>query len=350
MTNFAYRHGAKPWSRLKFYTLRCMKKIFYLLAATALITAVAGCKGTGKKESPKGNTSTSGTVVMACDASFENVMQQEIEVFEYVYPDASVLSYYTDEKACVDSLLFGKARIAVVSHELTREQISFLRDKKHFAKTKKIAVDAVAVIVNPDNPVENLSVAELTEILTGKVTQWNDVYPSKLGKIQVIFDHNGSSVTKFMQDSILSGASYGQNVFAANTMKDVFEAVKSRRNAIGLVGVSWISADLKNADLSAEERIKNLEVDDTTATSLTDEVKVLGIRKNDSPVAYKPYQAYIFDGSYPLYRSIYMINTGGAGTLANGFFAFVTSFRGQKLMMSTGVLPATVHHRMVEVN
>ena len=45
-----------------------------------------------------------------------------------------------------------------------------------------------------------------------------------------------------------------------------------------------------------------------------------------------------------------MINTGGAGTLANGFFAFVTSFRGQKLMMSTGVLPATVHHRMVSVD
>ncbi len=45
-----------------------------------------------------------------------------------------------------------------------------------------------------------------------------------------------------------------------------------------------------------------------------------------------------------------MINTGATGSLANGFFAFVTSFRGQKLMMSTGVLPATVHHRMVSVD
>ncbi len=287
---------------------------------------------------------------MACDASFENVMQQEIEVFEYVYPNASVLPYYTDEKACVDSLLFGTARLAVVSHELTREQVEFLRDKKHFAKTKKIAVDAVAVIVNPENPVENLSMKDLGEILTGHITEWNDIYPSKLDKIQVVFDHKGSSVVKYMADSLLNGAGYASNVFSANSMKGVFDAVKSRKNAIGLVGVSWISSDLKKADLSAEERIKTLEVDDTTATTFTDEVKVLGINRNNSTIAYKPYQAYIFDGSYPLYRSIYMINTGATGSLANGFFAFVTSFRGQKLMMSTGVLPATVHHRMVSVD
>lgn len=316
----------------------------------ALGVMTLGCKGTGKREAPTGNTSTSGTVVMACDASFENIMQQEIEVFEYVYPNASVLPYYINEKACVDSLLFGTARLAVVSHELTKDQITFLRDKKHFAKTKKIAVDAVAVIVNPANPVENLSMKDLREILTGQVTEWNDVYPSKLGKIQIIFDHNGSSVVKYMADSLLKGEPYASNVFSADSMKGVFDAVKTRKNAIGLVGVSWISSDLKTAELSAEQRIKTLEVDDTTATTFTEEVKVLGINRNNSIIAYKPYQAYIFDGSYPLYRLIYMINTGATGSLANGFFAFVTSFRGQKLMMSTGVLPATVHHRMVSVD
>ncbi len=321
-----------------------------LLAIAALLAIMSGCRGTGKREAPKGNSSTSGTVVMACDASFENVMQQEIEVFEYVYPNASILPYYTDEKACVDSLLFGRARLAVVSHELTREQIDFLKDKKHFAKTKKIAVDAVAVIVNPDNPVENLSVKDLDENLTGKITEWNDIYPSKLGKIQVVFDHSGSSVVKYMADSVLKGKPFADNVYSAGAMKAVFETVKERKNAIGLVGVSWISADLKSADLTAEERVKTLEADDTTATTFTDEVKVLGINRNNSTIAYKPYQAYIFDGNYPLYRSIYMINTGASGSLANGFFAFVTSFRGQKLMMSTGVLPATVHHRMVSVD
>ena len=322
-----------------------------IFAATAALAVMAsGCHGTGKREAPKGNTSTSGTAILACDASFENIMQQEIEVFEYAYPHASILSYYMDEKAGVDSLLFGKARVAVIANPLTKDQGEFLKDKKHYAKTKKIAVDAIAVIVNRENPVENLSVKDLGEILTGKLTEWNDVYPSKLGKIQVVFDHSGSSVVKYMSDSIMGGEKFADNVYSASSMEGVFDAVKERRNAIGLVGVSWISSDLKSADMTAAERMKTLERDDSTTTTFTDEVKVLGVNRNNSAIAYKPYQAYIFDGSYPLYRSIYMINTGGAGTLANGFFAFVTSFRGQKLMMSTGVLPATVHHRMVSVD
>ncbi len=328
-----------------------MKKLVLILVSALCIgSLMPGCKGKGKKEGPKGNTSTSGVVVMACDASFESVMEQEIDVFEYVYPNANILSYYLDEKSCVDSLLFGNARLAVVSHELTKEQTDFLKDKRHFAKTKKIAVDAVAVIVNPENPVENLSMKDLSEILSGKIINWNDIYPSKLGKIQVVFDHNGSSVVKYMADSLLNGEKFADNVYAAESMRGVFDAVKERRNAIGLVGVSWISTDLKTSELTSEERIKTLEADDTTATTFVEGVKVLGMRRDNSTIAYKPYQAYIFDGSYPMYRPIYMINTGASGSLANGFFAFVTSFRGQKLMMSTGVLPATVHHRMVSID
>jgi len=326
-----------------------MKKLLYLSLLTFGFLMI-GCNGSGEKKTARGTTSTSGTVIMACDASFENVMQQEIEVFEYVYPKASILTYYTDEQACLDSLMNGKARLAVLTRELTAEQEKFLKAKKSFAKTKRIAVDAIAVIVNPVNPVMNLSVKNLEEILSGAVTRWDEVYPSKLGDIQVVFDHSGSSVVKYMSDSILRGKPFAGNVFAANSMKSVFETVKERKDAIGLVGVSWISSDLKTADLTTEERVKTLEADDTTTTSFTDEVKVLGISKNNSTIAYKPYQAYIFDGNYPLFRSIYMINTGASGSLANGFFAFVTSFQGQKLMMSTGVLPATVHHRMVSVD
>lgn len=327
-------------------------KVIAFAAVFALVAGIfAGCKSKGgRKDAPKGNSATSGTLVMACDASFENIMQEEIEVFEFCYPYASVLPYYIDEKAVIDSVVLGNARVAVTSRELTKEQIRYLRDRKRVAKTKKIAVDAIAVIVNPENPVGNLSIKELKEILTGEVTRWDELWPSKLGDIQVIFDHSGSSVVKYMSDSLMDGKKFPANVYSANTIPAVFDAVKERRNAIGLVGVSWISSDLKTADLSTEEKFKTLEADDTTATELTTEVKVLPVRRDDSLVAVKPYQAYIFDGSYPLYRSIYMINTGASGSLANGFFSFVTSFQGQKLIQTTGVLPALVSHRKVEVN
>ena len=327
-------------------------KVIAFIGVLALLAGIlAGCNSKGgRKEAPTGNSATSGTLVMACDASFENIMQEEISVFEFCYPYASILPYYIDEKAAIDSIVLGNARVAVVSHELTKDQVTYLRERKRVAKTKKIAVDAIAVIVNPENPVENLSIKELREILTGEVTRWDELWPSKLGNIQVIFDHSGSSIVKYMSDSLMNGRKFPANVYSAQTIPAVFEAVKTRRNAIGLVGVSWISSDLRTVDMSAEEKFKTLEADDTTTTEFTDQVKVLLIRRNNSLVAVKPYQAYIFDGSYPLYRSIYMINTGAAGSLANGFFSFVTSFQGQKLIQTTGVLPALVRHRQVEVN
>lgn len=327
-----------------------MKAFRYLAMAAAAVLALAACKGTGKKAAPQENSSTAGTLVLACDASFENIMEDEIEVFEFCYPHASVLPYYIDNHAAIDSLMNGKARVAVTATPLTPEQEKVLRGKKHFAKTKRIAVDAIAVIVNPDNDIENLSVKELGEILSGKVTRWDELAPSKLGDIQVIFDHNGSSVVTYAVDSILHSGKFAPTVAAAGTMQKVFDAVRERRNAIGLVGVSWISADMKTADMSVEEKAKSLERDDTTATDFVSDVKVMPIRRDNSIHAVKPYQAYIFDGTYPLYRSIWMINTGASGSLANGFFTFVTSFQGQKLIQTTGVLPGTVHHRMVEVN
>ena len=325
-------------------------KIFRHIAAVAIAASLlAGCTTTGKKAEKPEKSATSGTLVLACDASFENIIEQEIEVFEFCYPNASILPYYIDNQAAIDSLIKGRTRLAVTATPLDNKQLKVIRDKKHFVRQQRIAVDAIAVIVNPDNDIENLSVKELGEILTGKVTRWDELAPSKCGDIQVVFDHNGSSVVSYAVDSIMGGGIFAPNVFAAGSMKEVFNAVRERKNAIGLVGVSWISSDLKTADMTVEEKTKTLERDDTTATDFIDDIKVMPIRKNNSLHAVKPYQAYIFDGTYPLYRSIWMINTGSGGSLATGFFAFVTSFQGQKLIQTTGVLPATVYRRNVEV-
>ncbi len=65
------------------------------MAAGAIVLAgVALCSCDKKVES----TSTSGIATVFCDASFENIMAQEIDVFEYIYPNASIMPYYTDQK------------------------------------------------------------------------------------------------------------------------------------------------------------------------------------------------------------------------------------------------------------
>lgn len=173
--------------------------------------------------------------------------------------------------------------------------------------------------------------------------------PCKLGEIDVIFDHQGSSTVKYMRDSVMNGRQFGAHVSAVKSNPDVFKAVASNKNAIGIIGVSWVSSDLSDRQKSVEELAQAVEKSDTTALEFNTDVKVLKIRGNNEVTAYKPYQAYIFDGSYPLYRSVYMVSTSPGGTVSHRFYSFVTGFQGQKIIQMTGILPATVRPRMVQV-
>ncbi|MCC8175559.1 MAG: substrate-binding domain-containing protein [Bacteroidales bacterium] len=324
------------------------RHIFRALAVTLVALAFGAC--TKFSDKPKGVTSTSGVTILACDESFQNIIEQEIGVFEYIYPDVSVLPYYLNEKACVDSLMSLHVPSAVLARELTPEETAYLTANKKKPKTSRIAVDAIALIVNPANPIEILSINEIREILTGQVTEWNQLEPSKLGKISVVFDNEGSSTVQYMKDSLMRGEKFADNVYAQATNPEVFKAVQNNKNAIGIIGVSWVSADMNNAAVAnAESMAKSLERNDTTVSTFDSSIKVLKIRRDDSIEAYQPYQAYIFDGRYPLYRSIYMVTTGVGGTPSHGFYSFVTGFQGQKIIMKTGILPAVVHPRMVNV-
>lgn len=279
-------------------------------------------------------------------------MAQEIDVFEYIYPNASIMPVYTDQKAAIDSLLDFNTKTIVVTRPLTQKEVDYLKSNKKQVRQSQIAVDALALIVNPANSVEILSKPEIAEILSGKITEWNQVVPGNnhLGKIEVVFDHQGSSTVQYMRDSLLAGDDFGPNVFAQKSPQAVFDAVAANKNAVGIIGVSWISRDLATRELSREEFAKSVERNDTTDISFDNQVKVLKVRGNDEVTAYQPYQYYIYNGSYPLYRQIYMITTAPGGSIGHGFYTFVTGFQGQKIMLTTGVLPKVVQPTMVQIN
>lgn len=323
-----------------------------LMAGAVLLAAFAASLSScsGGKKSPT-STSTSGIATIACDGTFENIMSQEIDVFEYQYPNASIIPYYTSEKACVDSILDFKTKLAVIARPLTQQEIDFLKSNKKAARQSRIAVDALALIVNPENPIKELSKSGIAEILSGKIQRWQDFEPMPKGfdTIRVVFDHAGSSTVAYMRDSLLDGGEFGPNVYAQNTPDGVFKAVAKNRNAIGVIGVSWISSDMRNRIHTREELAAAVQRNDVDSLTFDSSVKVVPILNTTDMIAYKPYQQYIYDGSYPLFRSIWMISTGAGGTLSHGFYSFVTGFNGQKIIQMTGILPATIHPRMVNV-
>lgn len=322
--------------------------IFFLLAVVAMMVASQSCDY-GKPS----HSATSGISKVICEESFQNILEQEIGVFEYQYPEASVLPRYLSENAAFDSLFSGKVDLIVVSHDLAKNEKDYLKSSSRAYRSRMIAVDAVAIIVNKDNDIEELSMTELKDIFTGKYRIWGKVTPTKTLKndsILLVFDNNSSGIFHYVSDNFLNGGLFSFQVYSQQSPEDVFKAVEKHKNAIGFVGVSWITDDMK-ASLSVEERVKELNNENMgpVAIDFTDRIKVMKVRADDKLKAYKPYQYYINSGDYPLIRKIYAIDASPMGTVDHSFFVFLTSVIGQKIILQTGVMPGAEPVRNVEV-
>ncbi len=333
-----------------------MKKIrtgLLLLACLAMIGA-ASCGKIKKGEYAKGSAT------IFCDDGFKNILEEEIEVFEYSYPGSSISPFYVDEQSATDTLRADGTQAIIVTRELTKEQIRYMKDKfKRVVRTRPIAVDAVALITNKSNDVQSLSMTEIGELLNGKKTRWTDFGGNDTTAVKIVFDNAGSSTVSYMRDTFLpAGAKISDNphAFAQKNNAAVFDVVKKDKNALGIISVSWLGDDLSLAqNVPVDKRYEDYQnQNDTIATKLTTAVNVLKIsnptEKNDfDPVAYKPYQVYINSGEYPLFRKVYMISTASNSTVLYSFYTFVTGFAGQKIISRTGILPYNVSARVVEL-
>lgn len=335
-----------------------MKKLTRTLLMTvgvaALLGSAASCTPVKRGEYAKG------TATIACDDGFHTILDEEIEVFEFSYPQSSIIPIYTDEAAAIDSLMNDAVNAIIVTKELTKEQREYIKAKhKRVVKQKPIAVDAVAMIVNKDNPVSSLTLDDIRHIMNGEITKWSQLAVNDTADIKLIFDNAGSSTVAYMRDKFLNGEGSiadKTHSYAQKNNAQVFDVVKKDPNALGIISVSWLGDRLEGAkSVPMDKRMEDYSnQNDTIMPQLTTEVKILKVsnptEKNDfSPESFLPYQAYIYSGEYPLVRKVYMVSTASNSTVMHSFYTFVTGYVGQKIISLTGILPYQMNPRVVNI-
>lgn len=329
-------------------------KYTIIILSALLGLGVVSCGEVKRGEYAKGSAS------IFCDDGFKNILDEEIEVFEFSYPGSSIIPFYVSEQEALDTLLSDNTQAVIVTRELTPDQRDYMKSKfKRIVRTHCIAVDAVALITNKANNVTSLSVDEIGDILNGKKTKWSQLAGNDTTSIKIVFDNAGSSTVSYMRDKFLpAGAKISDNphAFAQKNNAAVFDVVKKDKNALGIISVSWLGDDLSAAkSVPVDQRYEDYKNEnDTVATNLTTEVNILKVsnptKDNDfNPIAYKPYQVYINSGEYPLFRKVYMISTATKSSVLNSFYMFVTGFAGQKIISKTGILPFHMNARVVEL-
>ncbi len=308
----------------------------YLLNPYLFIFAVLAMF-TGACRNPMGvqpldETPTRGNIRICVDESFQLLFDTQLYTFQSLYSDAKIAVKYKPEADVLADFMNDSVRTITLTRELTKQEKDYLFSQKFIARTTKVAHDALALIANPENKDTLLLVSQFADILRGKLSTWNQLDPkSPENTINVVFDNNKSGNVRYFREKFQLTGNFPTNCFAVNSNEEVMNYVKKNRNALGIISVNWIS-----------------DSQDTTSGRFLKSVRVVEVGTTSSNYC-KPYQGYIAEGSYPFCRDVYMIGRETFSGLGSGFASFVAGDQGQRIVLKSGLVPATMPIRLIQI-
>jgi phosphate transport system substrate-binding protein len=298
-----------------------------------LLLFLAACGQMGKTATNE--TPTRGSIKISVDESFRPIIESEVFTFTHLYENARIKTLYKPEYDVISDFMNDSVKVIVTSKKLTDYQIQYLRDTLIVARTSTFAYDALALVTNKENKDTLITYNSVRDIFLGEAKKWKDIDPkSKLGNIRVIFDNNKSGNIRYFKELYGIKDTLKGNFFAVNSNPEVIDFVARNPDALGIISVNWIS-----------------DKDDSLSLSFTKKVNTLAVSQqyvNDGTFYY-PQQAFIYDKSYPFVREIYLISRETFSGLGSGFINWACAEQGQRIALKSGLVPATMPIRLVQM-
>ncbi|MDX5394675.1 MAG: substrate-binding domain-containing protein, partial [Hymenobacteraceae bacterium] len=214
------------------------------------MNTLAACNNNGGKTTETDNA-THGTINISVDEAFAPIVDTQINTFEGIYKYANINAEYKPEGKVFEDLLSSdnRVRLVIASRMLTPNEQEAFKEQQITPRITKIAIDGVAIIVNNANPDTVFTLEELRKIFSGDVRTWKQLNPkSPLDSITIVFDNNSSSSARYIKDSLIHTQQLPPNTFASQSHPALIDYVAQNKNAVGVIGVNWISDfDDKNA-------------------------------------------------------------------------------------------------------
>ena len=215
----------------------------------------------------------------------------------------SVLVSGLGSSAGIEAVSNGTADIATSSRDLND-------DEKDLGLTPiVIAHDGIAVIVNEDNPVDNLSVDQLRDIYAGKITNWKDVGGDDL-PIQIINRDEASGTREAFRTIVMGDASFDRSAAVLSGTGQVRDVVSRSRGAIGYISLGFVKSKY------AATQVKPLSVEHV-----------------------EPSEKTVSSGGYPISRDLYFFVKGKPSAAAQGYIDYVLSEKMDHQIREAGFIP-----------
>ena len=235
--------------------------------------------------------------------------QEAGEAFLKIHPRASLTVTGGGSGVGLSALVEGVTDIAMASRKIKFGEQMKLKRAGQEVKEVIVAYDALAVIVNPGNPVSRLTRAQLEAIFRGKITNWKQV-GGEDRKIVVYSRETSSGTYEFFKESVLGNKNYMSSILSMPATGAIIQSVRQTPGAIGYVGLAYLNPH----------------------------VKALSVAYEDGGF-YAPTVTNSMNGKYPIVRPLYYYYNVKDEALVRPFIDYLLSPAGQKLVRDGGFVP-----------
>lgn len=237
------------------------------------------------------------------------------EAYMEVRPEVSISVTGGGSGTGIAALINGTADIANASREMKPEEIEAAQDNGFTPQEWVVAFDAIAIVVHPSNPVSGLTLQQLSDIYTGKITNWQEVGGLDRPIVLLSRESNSGTYVYFLENVVRLGRKDSQELFSPDALllpssEGISTEVRQNPNVIGYDGLGYVTPDQK----------------------------IVAVAREAGGPFILPSTSTVGDRSYPIARPLYMYTAGQPEEAVQDYLEWVLA-EGQALVTRLGFVP-----------
>src|SRR5215207_769698 len=289
---------------------------FVLPAITIIVLIFSAACGPAPSSAETASDSSATYIENKGSDTIVNLALAWAERYQAEHPDIRISVTGGGSGTGIASLINGTVDIANASRKIKDEEVAEAQSNGIEPVEHIIARDAIAVIVHPENPVSQLTLQQISDIYSGKISNWTDVGGEDRPIVKLSRETNSGTHVYFLETVLRFGDSEAETLFSMDTLllpssEGIIVEVRQNPNAIGYDGLGYVPDDLKTIAIANE----------------TGGPYVL------------PSIATVNDKSYAIARDLYMYTNGEPTSITKDYLDWILATEAQEIVAELGFVP-----------
>jgi phosphate transport system substrate-binding protein len=295
-----------------------MKATISVISAIILFQLFSGC-------TPQDSVQSNGTP-QAATAYIENKGSDTIvnlalawaERYQSLHPEVRLSVTGGGSGTGIAALINGTVDIANASRQIKSEELFAAEENGGEPVEFVIARDAIAVIVNPENPVDLLTLQQISDIYSGKINNWLEVGGEDRPIVRLSRETNSGTHVYFLEEVLRQGEEDNKTLFSRDTLllpssEGISSEIRDNPNAIGYDGLGYVTSDLK----------------------------VIGVSRQTGGAYIYPSVESVNNNTYPIARDLYMYTNGQPEEAVKDYLNWIFTSEAQEIVAELGFVPVS---------